>query len=186
MHLTEGLTGCAKYLAIRQMLQHAASSLPHGSFAHDLCRKHPPSIKIKLHIQRTVKHNIQVFKQNVATRMMYESFQNKCYKLFFVVALMAYPSASTRSLRIYQCDPIGDKFYLARDLSIECFDTEWNAWSAWSAMCIVLYVVGIPVCFFVLLHRAINRNLKTRWMDCQRNPKKLQILLKEAEIDAGK
>jgi hypothetical protein len=126
MHLTEGLTGCAKYLAIRQMLQHAASSLPHGSFAHDLCRKHPPSIKIKLHIQRTVKHNIQVFKQNVATRMMYESFQNKCYKLFFVVALMAYPSASTRSLRIYQCDPIGDKFYLARDLSIECFDTEWN------------------------------------------------------------
>ena len=115
----------------------------------------------------------------------YEKFQNKCYKLFFCIALMAYPSASTRSLRIYQCDPIGAKYYLARDLSIECFDGAWSAWSAWSGLCIAVYVIGIPLGFFILLHSAINRNLKQRWLECQRNHKKLQSLLKEAEIDAA-
>ncbi len=184
-HLTEGLQGCAKFFAIRKLLNHAASSLPAGSFAHDNCRRHPPSIKIALHTRRTVMHNIKVFKQNVRTRMLFEKFQNKCYKLFFVIALMAYPSASTRSLRIYQCDPIGDRFYLARDLSVECYDAAWSGWSAWSGMCIAMYVVGIPLGFFVLLHKAINRNLKQRWLDCRRNPNKLQALLKEAEIDAA-
>jgi hypothetical protein len=182
--MTDQLTGCGKYFAVRAMLNHAASSLPAGSFAHDNCRRNPPKLKIQLHLSRTVKHNIKVFKKNIQTRMLFEKFQNKCYKIFFVIALMAYPSASTRSLRIYQCDPIGDQFYLARDLSIQCFDAEWNAWSAWSGLCIVMYVVGIPVAFFVLLHQAINRGLKQRWLDCQRNPRKLLTLLKEAEIDA--
>ena len=141
--------------------------------------------KIAFHTRRTVKHNIKVFKQNVRVRMLYEKFQNKCYKLFFVLALMAYPSSSTRSLRIYQCDPIGDSYYLARDLGIECYNATWNAWSAWSVMCIIMYVIGIPLAFFALLSRAINRNLKHRWLECRRNPNKLELLLKEAEIDAA-
>ena len=62
-HMTDQLTGCGKYFAVRAMLNHAASSLPAGSFAHDNCRRNPPKLKIQLHLSRTVKHNIKVFKK---------------------------------------------------------------------------------------------------------------------------
>ena len=44
--VTDHLTGCAQRLEIMKMLGHGASSLPHGSFAHNECRRNPPELKV--------------------------------------------------------------------------------------------------------------------------------------------
>lgn len=51
--VTDHLTGCAQRLEIMKMLGHGASSLPHGSFAHNACRLKPPDIKVSSILARS-------------------------------------------------------------------------------------------------------------------------------------
>ena len=98
---------------------------------------------------------------------VFNKYQNKVYKILFWVLLLSYPSTSTRALRIFQCEPIGDHYYLARDYTQKCFVGVWWFWQTWSIVCVVLYVVGIPALFFALLYRASHMHVSERLQECE-------------------
>lgn len=70
------------------------------------------------------------------------------YLLFFV-----YAGVSSMTLRHYVCQPIEDKSYLLADLRVECFTDRWERYAIGSLVMLLIYVIGIPAFFAVLLYR---------------------------------
>ena len=166
------------------MLSKATSSLPYSAPSHYECRSDPPSWKSQMMLKRTIRHNVIAVRTRVGIRVYFNKYQNKVYKILFWVLLLSYPSTSTRALRIFQCEPIGDDYYLARDYTQKCFVGVWWFWQTWSIICVVLYVVGIPALFFALLYRASHLHVSERWQECERSENRKKQLFKEAEADA--
>jgi len=73
---------------------------------------------------------------------------------------------------------------LARDYTQKCYEGIWWFWSSWATACIFVYVIGIPLLFFVLLYFASNLHVNEKWDECKRSEKRKKRLIKEAEADA--
>ena len=166
------------------MLSKATSSLPYSSPSHFDCRSDPPKWKSDLMLKRTIRHNIIEIRKRVCFRVNFNKYQNKVYKILFWVLLLAYPSTSTRTLRVFQCEPIGKSFFLARDYTQKCFEGIWWFWSTWATVCVFIYVIGIPLLFFLLLYNASHMHVQEKWEECKRSEKRKKRLIKEAEADA--
>jgi len=183
-HITHDMSELERFRGISDMLSKATSSLPYSAPSHYECRSDPPSWKSQMMLKRTVRHNVTAIRMRVGIRVYFNKYQNKVYKILFWVLLLSYPSTSTRALRIFQCEPIGDHYYLARDYTQKCFVGVWWFWQTWSIVCVVLYVVGIPSLFFALLYRASHMHVSERLQECERSDNRKKQLLKEAEADA--
>jgi hypothetical protein len=64
---------------------------------------------------------------------------------------LIYPSVSSTVLRLYVCKDIGTKSFLLADLRVECHTDKWYMYSYGSLLCVLLYPIGIPCFFFVVL-----------------------------------
>jgi hypothetical protein len=71
-----------------------------------------------------------------------------------MIVFLIYPGLSVKIFTIFKCIEL-DKgtYYLMQDLSVRCYDSNWNAAAAVAAICIIVYVIGIPAVTFFLLHR---------------------------------
>jgi hypothetical protein len=49
---------------------------------------------------------------------------------------------------------VGDDAYLVADFSLLCLTPEWNTWAIVAAFATLVYPIGIPIIFFILLRRA--------------------------------
>ncbi|CAM9283120.1 unnamed protein product [Laminaria digitata] len=71
------------------------------------------------------------------------------FVLFFV-----YSSVSSTVFQMFACDSLDDgKLYLRADYCILCTDAKHRALQAFAGFMIVVYPVGIPLLFAVLLNR---------------------------------
>jgi hypothetical protein len=76
------------------------------------------------------------------------------------MVLLVYPPLSRRILEFFQCsENIDGAFYLVRDYSIECYNTEWFSILPIAIIVLVLYAVGIPL-FILLSLWKIRKSLK--------------------------
>jgi len=70
--------------------------------------------------------------------------------LFFL--FLIYPNVSSTIMKYYKCTEVGSTFYLDIDARVICGSDEWM-WHAYiGAGAVLLYPVGVPVFFFVLLN----------------------------------
>ena len=75
-----------------------------------------------------------------------------------VIALLLYSVASSAVFRAFACDPLDDgKVYLRSDYRIECSSPKHKAFQIYAAFMLVVYPLGIPTLFALLLFR--NRKL---------------------------
>ena len=59
---------------------------------------------------------------------------------------LLYNTVSTTIMKVYDCsDPINDKRYLTRDMTIECDTPRHNAVRALGVVCWIFYILGIPL-----------------------------------------
>ena len=70
---------------------------------------------------------------------------------------LIYPGVSSTILRLYICKNIDGQDYLLTDLRIRCGTSTWNLFTVASVPLILIYPIGIPVFFFVLLRT--NRHM---------------------------
>ena len=71
-----------------------------------------------------------------------------------VIALMLYSMASSAVFRAFACDPLDDgKVYLRSDYRIECNSPKHKAFQIYAAFMLVVYPLGIPIMFALLLFR---------------------------------
>eukprot|EP00945_MAST-04E_sp_MAST-4E-sp1_P005265 g5265.t1 len=183
-HVTHDMTELERFKGMADMLSKATSTLPYASPTHYECRLDPPSWKSAMMLKRSIRHNVYEIRRRVGVRVFFNKYQNKVYKLLFWVLLLSYPSTSTRTLRVFQCEPIGDHFYLARDYTQRCFEGAWWFWSSWATVCIFLYIVGVPILFFALLYFSSKMHVNEKWEECLRSKSRKMRLIKEAEADA--
>ena len=71
-----------------------------------------------------------------------------------VIALLLYSMASSAVFRAFACDPLDDgKVYLRSDYRIECNSLKHKAFQIYAAFMLVVYPLGIPIMFALLLFR---------------------------------
>ena len=77
------------------------------------------------------------------------------YCLIFFIFLI-YPSVGSSILKTYKCELIEDEWYLTEDLSLKCFDEEWNKYAILSGVFIIVYIIGIPLFFYFLMKKNLE------------------------------
>ena len=63
--------------------------------------------------------------------------------------------AATRIFRLFKCRHIMDRWYLTADYDVVCFESDWNAAAVVGYICMLVFVVGIPLVQFLVLY--LNR-----------------------------
>ena len=74
--------------------------------------------------------------------------------LLFLVLFLIYPGTSAAIFATFQCEDLSDGTrWLRADLSIDCDSTTHTGFSAYAAVMILVYPIGTPVLYYVLLRR---------------------------------
>ncbi|RLN97675.1 hypothetical protein BBJ28_00002549 [Nothophytophthora sp. Chile5] len=113
-------------------------------------------------LERTIRGNLRVWQARVKLRMNYLTYRNKCLKLYCWMALFFYPSVSKTILTIFNCQEVGDVYYLVVDRRIVCYNGEWALFGILATGGIVIWVVGIPFFFGLLIWLAQDRGVAAR------------------------
>uniref|UniRef100_H3GJA2 Uncharacterized protein n=1 Tax=Phytophthora ramorum TaxID=164328 RepID=H3GJA2_PHYRM len=109
-----------------------------------------------------VRSNLRVWQARVKLRMNYLTYRNKCLKLYCWMALFLYPSVSKTILTVYNCQEVGDVFYLVADRRLVCYHGQWALFGVVATIGVVVWVVGIPFFFGVLIWLAQDRGVAAR------------------------
>ena len=80
-----------------------------------------------------------------------ESARTQCFNIVSFFMFTAYIGVSTRIFRLFRCREIMSVWYLVEDMSVTCFESSWNNAAGLAYVCIVLFVVGIPLVQFLAL-----------------------------------
>jgi hypothetical protein len=113
-------------------------------------------------LERTIRSNLRVWQARVKLRMNYLTYRNKCLKLYCWMALFMYPTVSKNLLMMYNCQEIGNVWYLAQDRRIVCYDSTWAVFGVVATIGVVIWVIGVPGFFWLLIRLAQDRGVASR------------------------
>lgn len=113
-------------------------------------------------LERTIRSNLRVWQARVKLRMNYLTYRNKCLKLYCWIALFLYPTVSKTILAIFNCQEIGDVYYMVQDRRIVCYNSTWFIFGILAATGVVVWVIGIPFFFWLLIWLAQDRGVAAR------------------------
>ena len=116
--------------------------------------------KIKKMKKRNSQIELEIYNENTPG---FCSFFIAWEKTAIVVGtFLSWPTVVEKTLEVLNCTKIGNKFYLIKDLSVECYTNIHNTYLLFSYIGIALYGVGIPLMGFKLLYdyryRLFNMN----------------------------
>lgn len=82
--------------------------------------------------------------------------KRKFWRLVLFTLFLSFPNVSSKVLSFYRCSSVieGER-YLSEDYHETCMNDKWMSYLVFNVFAVLLYPIGIPVCFFVLLY--INR-----------------------------
>ncbi|EQC29080.1 hypothetical protein SDRG_13240 [Saprolegnia diclina VS20] len=133
--------------------------------------------------KQVVRTNLRLWQARLRLRLNFQTYCNKCWKIFFWLALVFYPAVSKKILDLFNCLEIGAGFYLVSDMNYLCYSSEWYLRAAIGAVGCVGWILGVPLtCFLILLRerhdgvRAKMKQLKdgkhelarTKWIDAMK------------------
>ncbi len=79
-----------------------------------------------------------------------------------VGTFLSWPTIVQKTLEVLNCEKIGDKYYLVKDYSVTCYDSQHYTYLIVAYVSLVLYGIGIPLLGFRLLY-----NYRFRLFDMQ-------------------
>ncbi|DBA01331.1 TPA: hypothetical protein N0F65_001836 [Lagenidium giganteum] len=136
---------------------------PHLGVFHSVHKVCPSSNVLSGTIlERTVRSNLRVWQARVKLRMNYLTYRNKCLKLYCWIALFLYPTVSKTILMIFNCQEVGNTWYMVVDRRIICYNKSWAVFGAMAAVGSAVWVAGIPFFFWVLIRLAQDRGIAAR------------------------
>lgn len=91
----------------------------------------------------------------------YEYTKDKILTAFFFLTYLVLPSVSVTIFQTFICQNIDpdnedssqEDLFLVADMSISCTSTYYYSWVFYACIMLVVYPIGIPLCYFVLLYR---------------------------------
>lgn len=88
------------------------------------------------------------------------AFRGRVSRVMFTVMLVAYAPLSSKILNIWNCTEIAGQRYLTDDLFVTCDDETWGWYSLWAGVAVIIYVIGIPVMFWVTVRSARSKSVE--------------------------
>jgi hypothetical protein len=87
---------------------------------------------------------------------------DRAWSTFLALTYIVFASVSTTIFDTFNCNQIGDDphFWLARDHSIDCKSPEHASFKTYASFMIMVYPIGIPLLYAVLLYRSRDRLVK--------------------------
>jgi hypothetical protein len=79
--------------------------------------------------------------------------RNSTWKFSLMSVFIMYPMLCQKMMAIFLCRKIEQKWYLTLDVTLECYDDQWLLQAILGSVGIIIYVIGVPVVFFVLLYQ---------------------------------
>lgn len=90
----------------------------------------------------------------------------KFWKLFLYILFLIYPGESSTILRLYICKDFDGQGYLLADTRQQCYTDLWNLFTLASIPLILIYPIGIPAFFYLLLrtnkHALHEKNIQAQ------------------------
>ena len=91
----------------------------------------------------------------------YKSRKPTCKQFFIawektaivVGTFLSWPTIVEKTLEVMNCEKIGDHYYLVKDFSVKCYDSQHNSYLTIAYIAIILYGAGIPIFGFYLLYK---------------------------------
>ncbi|RYH21675.1 hypothetical protein EON65_20285 [archaeon] len=91
----------------------------------------------------------------------YEYMKDKVLTAFFFLTYLVLPSVSVTIFQTFICQNIDpdnedssqEDLFLVADMNISCTSTYYYSWVLYACMMLVVYPIGIPLCYFVMLYR---------------------------------
>ena len=84
----------------------------------------------------------------------YGRFVNLCIRNTVFCLFLLYVGVSRKILGTFACETYYEKSYLIQDLTFECYTREHKFYMILGVVGILLYPIGIPAVFLILLWRA--------------------------------
>ena len=75
-----------------------------------------------------------------------------------ITLLLAHPTITKAAVSLIACRKVASKAFLHADMNIECYTSEYNAWLALALPMLVMYSVGIPLTYFLILRRHVSKD----------------------------
>jgi hypothetical protein len=107
--------------------------------------------KKKKKMKNMTDSQINVFKANNPTCLEFFTAWEKTAVV--VGTFLSWPTIVEKTLEIMNCQKIGEKYYLVKDVSVVCYDSQHYIYLTIGYIGLILYGVGIPLLGFRLLYR---------------------------------
>ena len=99
--------------------------------------------------------------RSVIEKEEYKNSKPSCMTFFIawektaivVGTFLSWPTIVEKTLEVMNCEKIGEKYYLVKDLSVECYNSLHNQYLIVAYIAIILYGIGIPLLGFYLLYK---------------------------------
>ncbi len=76
----------------------------------------------------------------------------KVLKTSFMLLFVAYPGVALKVLRMFRCREVDGVSWLAADMRLQCYTSEWFGYALYAFVVGVVYVIGLPAAVRALVH----------------------------------
>jgi len=87
------------------------------------------------------------------TEAMDKRRRRETYRLVMYTFFLVFPSVCNSTFGIFMCKEVEGIHYLVNDFSLLCFDERWTYVSYFAYAGIIVYPIGIPAFFYIMLRR---------------------------------
>jgi drug/metabolite transporter (DMT)-like permease len=77
----------------------------------------------------------------------------RTWKLCLILLFVMYPTLVLKMFGVFHCREIEGTWYLERDVTLQCYDSAWTIRAVIGGIGVIIYAIGIPVLFFVMLRQ---------------------------------
>ncbi|OQS07790.1 hypothetical protein THRCLA_00212, partial [Thraustotheca clavata] len=113
-------------------------------------------------LDRTLRSNLRVWQARIKLRMNYNTYRAKCFYYLLWLLFTLYPMVSITILNIFNCQNIGGVNYLVEDRRLQCYTLEWSFYATLGFVGVGVWVVGVPMLFFLAVYRVRILNVAPR------------------------
>ena len=126
-------------------------------FVYHICLM-PILIFILLFFSIVIGVAVTKCKQGELERRERRAINQKMLKLINVIVFLMYPGLSVKIFSVFKCVEVDSgEFFLANDMSIQCFKPLYNSYATVAVICVAFYVIGIPTLSLLVLYK--NRKI---------------------------
>ena len=144
----------------------------------------PASHRAGLELERQGKERrLMSFRARCLQRLLFFVMQRAALRLYCWALLLLYPNISLSVISAFKCREVGDQWLLDVDVSLQCFSSEWGVTMLWAVFGLVLFIMGVPVLFLVVVRRHQNHNVGNILKACAQNPSILRFQVYRALRD---